>query len=138
MEKVCVRSKWKLLFYNRNSAGNIWEIFHKKVFFFRSSHRRCFIKKVFLQISQNFKKIPVSESLFEGFFCEFFEAFKNTNFTEHLRATASASSTFANTYDGSLASHLTKVNPLHEMLYVIWWHLYNLKNVKNTSGGVLL
>ena len=32
-----------------------------------------------------------------GIFCEFFEAFKNTYFTEHLRATASASSTFVKT-----------------------------------------
>ena len=24
------------------------------------------------------------------------------------------------------------------MLYAIWYHLYNLKNVKNTHGGVLL
>ena len=25
----------------------------------------------------------------------------------------------------------------HVMHYVIWYHLYNLKNVKNTHGGVL-
>ena len=24
------------------------------------------------------------------------------------------------------------------MRYAIWYHLYNLKNVKNTHGGVLL
>ena len=24
------------------------------------------------------------------------------------------------------------------MLYAIWYHLYNLENVKNTKGGVLL
>ena len=28
--------------------------------------------------------------------------------------------------------------PLYEMLCAIWYHLYNLKNVKNTHGGVLL
>ena len=27
---------------------------------------------------------------------------------------------------------------LHEFLYAIWYHLYNLKNVKNTQGRVLL
>ena len=27
---------------------------------------------------------------------------------------------------------------MNEMLYVIWYHLYNLKNVENTHGGVLL
>ena len=26
----------------------------------------------------------------------------------------------------------------NKMLCVIWYHLYNLKNVKNTNGGVLL
>ena len=27
---------------------------------------------------------------------------------------------------------------LHEFLYAIWCHLYDLKNVKNTQGRVLL
>ena len=27
---------------------------------------------------------------------------------------------------------------LHMMLCAIWYHLHNLKNVKNTNGGVLL
>ena len=31
---------------------------------------------------------------------------------------------------------LTKLK--YVMLYAIWYHLYNLKNVKNTHGGVLL
>ena len=30
------------------------------------------------------------------------------------------------------------INYLYEMLYTIWYHLYNLKNVKSTHGGVLL
>ena len=30
------------------------------------------------------------------------------------------------------------VNKVYEMLCVIWYHLYNLKNIKNTHGGVLL
>ena len=27
---------------------------------------------------------------------------------------------------------------LYVMFYAIWYHLYNLKNVKNSHGGVLL
>ena len=27
---------------------------------------------------------------------------------------------------------------VNEMLSAIWYHLYNLKNLKNTNGGVLL
>ena len=29
-------------------------------------------------------------------------------------------------------------NMLYEMLCAVWYHLYNLKNVKNADGGVLL
>ena len=31
-----------------------------------------------------------------------------------------------------------KIFKTSEMLYAIWHHLYNLKNVKNTHGRVLL
>ena len=34
--------------------------------------------------------------------------------------------------------HLTNFNRVYVMRCAIWYHLYNLKNVKNTHGGVLL
>ena len=34
--------------------------------------------------------------------------------------------------------HLIKKKSKYVMLCVIWYHLYNFKNVKNTHGGVLL
>ena len=37
-----------------------------------------------------------------------------------------------------ILSEILKKNCLTEMLYAIWYHLYNLNNVKNTDGGVLL
>ena len=46
----------------------------------RSSHQRCSMKKVFLEISQNSRENT----------CEFCEISKNTFFTEHLWTTASA------------------------------------------------
>ena len=73
----------------------------------RSSHQRCSIKKVFLEISQNSQgnnctrfsiliKLQVSglqlikkETLEQVFSCEFYEISKNTFFTEHLWTTAS-------------------------------------------------
>ena len=72
----------------------------------RSSHRRCFIKKMFLKIPQNSQEntcVRVSfltklqawgnfvktKTLAQVFSCEFCEIFKNTFFTEHLRTTAS-------------------------------------------------
>ena len=66
---------------------------------FRSSHQRCSIKIDDLKISQNSRentcvKVSFLEALsqmFSGVFCEIF---KNTFFTEHLRATASANFTF--------------------------------------------
>ena len=55
---------------------------------FRSSHRRCSAKKVFIEISQNSQ-----ESTFgTGVSCEFWEIYKNTFLTERLWATASDSS----------------------------------------------
>ena len=74
---------------------------------FRSSHRRCSIKKVLLEITQNSQentcakvsfliKFQASGSNFikkdtlaQVFSCEFCEISKNTFVTEHLRATAS-------------------------------------------------
>ena len=64
----------------------------------RSSHRRCFVKKVFLEISQNSQENACArESLFYWscrFSCEFCKISKNTFLTEHLWATASASCSF--------------------------------------------
>ena len=33
---------------------------------------------------------------------------------------------------------LDKMVQVYVMFYAIWHHLYNLKNVENTNGGVLL
>ena len=67
----------------------------------RSSHRRCSAKKVFLEISLNLQestcgKAPCracnfikKETLAKVFSLEFYEIFKNTFFTEHLRTSAS-------------------------------------------------
>ena len=70
----------------------------------RNSHRRCFVKNLFLEISQNSQEnicardsfliklqanFVKKESLAQIFFCGFCEISKNTFFTEHLRATAS-------------------------------------------------
>ena len=33
---------------------------------------------------------------------------------------------------------LEKTSKINETLCAIWYHLYNLKNLKNTSGGVTL
>ena len=48
---------------------------------FRSSHQKCSMKKVFLEISCNFTK---KETLALMFSCEFCEISKKTFFTEHL------------------------------------------------------
>ena len=75
---------------------------------YRSSHRRCSVKMVFLQISQKFtgkntcarvsffNNVPgqacnciEKETLAQMFSCEFCEISKNNFFTEHLWATVS-------------------------------------------------
>ena len=69
----------------------------------RISHRRFYIKKVFLQISQNSQENTCASVLFERllqvFSCEFSEICKNTSFTKHLWATASVFRTISNIYD---------------------------------------
>ena len=70
---------------------------------YRSSHRKCSIKKVFLKISHNSQENNLArvcnfikkEALGQVFSCEFCRIFKNTFFKEHLRATASVYNTFA-------------------------------------------
>ena len=62
--------------------------------FFRSSHRRCSVRN---RCSQKFRKIGrrlpcQSIFLIKVFSCKFCDIFKNTFFTEHLRATSSVSS----------------------------------------------
>ena len=70
---------------------------------FRSSHQRCSVKKVFLEISQNSQESTCArvsflikllfflkkETLAQVFSCEFYEISKNTFFTEHLWTTSS-------------------------------------------------
>ena len=53
---------------------------------FRSSHRRCSIKKLLLRSQKIDRKAPLSESLFNSEDCEIF---KSTYFEEHLRTAAS-------------------------------------------------
>ena len=69
----------------------------------------CFVKKVYLKIHKIHKKTPAlepqakacdfikKETLPQVFSCEFCKISKNTFFTEHLRATASAD-TYITTY----------------------------------------
>ena len=45
--------------------------------FNRSSHQRCFVKKVFSEISQNSHE-NTWETLAQVFYCEFCETLKNT------------------------------------------------------------
>ena len=80
----------------------------KQVFYFvfRSSHRRCSLKKVFLEISQNSQENTYARvsflinlpypcnfikkgTLTQVFSCEFYEISKNSFFIEHLRMNAS-------------------------------------------------
>ena len=66
---------------------------------FRSSHSRCFVKKMFLKNSQNSQENTCARVAFliklqvevQVFSYEVCEIFKNTSFTEHLRTTASDS-----------------------------------------------
>ena len=60
---------------------------------YRSSHRMRSIKKLFLKISQTSQdNISTRVSLARVFSCQFCEIFKNTFFTQHLRATISVNS----------------------------------------------
>ena len=97
--------------FSQNSSG--WLLMLRDYFTFRSSHQRCSIKKVFLEISQNshnltkqlhqslyFNKVSIlikvsglqlikKDTLAQVFSCEFYEISKNIFFTEHLWTTAS-------------------------------------------------
>ena len=63
------------------------------LFLYRSSHRRCSVEKVFLEISQNSQentcaRVPFlikKETPAQVFSCEFCEISKNTFSAEHLR-----------------------------------------------------
>ena len=64
---------------------------------FRSSHRKCSIKKVLLKISQQilfFNKVTFIKKENQVFFFEFCKMFKNTFFTEHLWVNASENGSF--------------------------------------------
>ena len=73
---------------------------HDAGYMIQNSHRRCFAKKSILKnftkfagrhLCQSlfFNKVAGQETLAQVFPHEFCEIFKNTFFTEHLRATAS-------------------------------------------------
>ena len=88
----------------------------------RSSHRRCFIKKVFFEISQNLREntcdrvsgqqLYLKRGSRAVFSCEFCEIFHNTFFTEHLLTTAPVASKLGQLHekvilsDGFVASSL--------------------------------
>ena len=90
-----------------NELSNTWSSIHEKVkkhwswvekkrCLYRSSHRRCFLRKGVLRNFTNFTgKHPCQslfikkESLAQVLSCEFCEISKNTFFTEHLWTTAS-------------------------------------------------
>ena len=94
---------------------------------FKSSYRKCSIKKVFLQISQNsLQKICArmklqdsvwnfvkKEILTEEFSCEFCEIFQNIFFTEHLWTNASR---YSSKYLFYIVSNLQKM-PLKKSIF---------------------
>ena len=67
--------------------------------FFKNTHRKCFIKKLFFGILQNSQEDTCATASFsiklQVFSYEFCEIFKNTFFTKHLWATASDLSSFS-------------------------------------------
>ena len=66
----------------------------------RISHRRVYIKKVFLQISQDSQENTCARVFsWQIFSCEFSEIWKTTFFTKHLWATAPVFRTMSNMYD---------------------------------------
>ena len=76
---------------------------------YRSSHWRCSVKKVFLEISQKACNFLKKEALAQVFFCEFWEIPKNMFPTEppaeHLQTTASA-------HSSSLSLLLLLISPM--------------------------
>ena len=87
----------------------------------RSSHRRCSVKKVFLEFSQacNFIKI---ETLTQVFSCEFCEISKNTFFTEHIWVTASESKAIMKVYSKAMASHKGRDLTYSKSFVRFCWH----------------
>ena len=70
------------------------------------------------------------------FSCEFFEISKNTFFTEHFWTTASVLWLEPHTQVSS--SEKSESGVAYVMFFTIWYHLCNLKTVKNAHGRVLL
>ena len=95
---LAVQIKWLVSIWNARLGWNGLTIGS----IFRSSHRRCSVKKVFLRFLRNSLEITCvrvsfsikfkKETLAHIFSCEFCETFKGTFLTEHVRATASVSS----------------------------------------------
>ena len=95
--------KEKLLFLQKEFPTNYPFLTRRPSFLktvFRSSHRSCSVKKDAFRNSRKFtgkhlckslffNKVIKKETLVQVFSCEFCGISKNTNFTEHLRATAS-------------------------------------------------
>ena len=102
--KCKVRKNWQFSLDERNS--NFVRIYP---YHFRSSHRRCSVRKGVLRNFARFtekhlyqslffnkvakvNKVIKKETLAQVFSCEFCEISKKTFFTEHLRTTASTTS----------------------------------------------
>ena len=77
---------------------------------YRSNHRRCSVKKVFLKISQNSRENTCARDSFliKVFSCEFCEISKNTFFTEHLRTTPFKHTNFCDVVWSESAQYIHK------------------------------
>ena len=90
----------------------------------RSSHRRCFIKKVFFEISQNLREntcdrvsgqqLYLKRGSRAVFSCEFCEIFHNTFFTEHLLTTAPVASKLGQLHEKVIQSEAFVASSLFE------------------------
>ena len=107
------------------------------VFIFRSSRRRCSLKKVSLKIWTPFiefqawgpqfyqKKTPVMV-----FPCKFYKIFESIFFAEHLRMTASTSSGFSPAQQTRFSAHFGKLDNAKMRLpscNSIFFSIYNQK-----------
>ena len=103
----------------------------------RSSHRRCSLKKVFLEISQNSQENACArESLFYWscrFSCEFCKISKNAFFTEYLWATASALRSFNVSRFSRLCSQTRFITKRKEIVKSVYLNL-SIDKVEGLPG----
>ena len=110
----------------------------------RSSHHKCCIKNMFLEISENSQenscvrvffliKLQASikkESLVHVFSCECYEISKNTFFIEHLWTTASVGLWFK-----YISTNLYVLFLLFVIVFVLWSH-YPIQSFKKLENSV--